>query len=99
MVKLENLIGGMDETKRELQQKAEQYTRDLEQSRLAHEKPFEQEAELKEKTARLNEVNAEFDLENAKVMAADLNEEGFADSRVAEPENSYGHKLSGRGGR
>ena len=77
----------------------EQYTRDLEQSRLAYEKPFEQEAELNEKTARLNEVNAGFDLENAKVIAADLNEEDFADSRVAEPENSYGHKPSGRGGR
>ncbi len=68
MVKLENIIEGMKQTAKELEIKIEQYQRDMEQSRQEYGKPFLQEAELTEKLARLNELNAELDLENGTVQ-------------------------------
>jgi hypothetical protein len=38
----------------------------MEESKAEYEKPFEQEAELTEKTERLNELNVQLDLENGK---------------------------------
>ena len=100
MVKLENIIGGMGETKKGLEQKVERYERDLEQSRLEYEKPFAQGAELAEKTARLNQLNVELDLENKTVSDMDLSgEERLNNSKVAEPENRYGTKPPGKEGR
>ena len=100
MVKLENLIGGIGEMKKSLEQKVEQYKRDLEQSKLEYEKPFVQEAEFAEKTARLNELNVELDLENKTVSDMDLSEEeSLNDSKVAEPESRYGVKPPGKEGR
>lgn len=97
MVKLENIIGGMEETKKSLEQKVEQYQRDLEQSKLEYEKPFAQEAEFAEKTARLNELNVELDLENKTVSDVDLSEEeSLNNSKVAEPESRYGTKPPGK---
>ncbi len=97
MVKLENVIGGMGETKKSLEQKVEQYQRDLEQSKLEYEKPFAQEAEFAEKTARLNELNVELDLENKTVSDVDLSEEeSLNNSKVAEPESRYGTKPPGK---
>lgn len=97
MVKLENVIGGMGETKKSLEQKVEQYQRDLEQSKLEYEKPFAQEAEFAEKTARLNELNVELDLENKMVSDVDLSEEkSLNNSKVAEPESRYCTKPPGK---
>lgn len=93
MVKLENLIGGIGEIAESIVQKREQYQRDLEQSKLEFDKPFEQEAELNEKTTRLNELNIELDLENKAVGDMDLNAEAsMEDKKVAEPYNIYGRK-------
>lgn len=97
MVKLENVIGSMGETKKSLEQKVEQYQRDLEQSKLEYEKPFAQEAEFAEKTARLNELNVELDLENKTVSDVDLSEEeNLNNSKVAEPESRYGIRPPGK---
>ncbi len=68
MVKLENIVEGMKETAKGLEIKIEQYQRDMEQSKQEYGKPFLQEAELAEKLARLNELNAELDLENGTVQ-------------------------------
>lgn len=68
MVKLENIMEGMKQAAKELEIKLEQYQRDMEQSKQEYGKPFLQEAELAEKFARLNELNAELDLENGTVQ-------------------------------
>ena len=100
MVKLENVIGEMRGVKESLEQKVEQYQRDMEQSKLEFEKPFAQEAELSEKTARLNELNVELDLENRQVADADLSEEEkLCNTKVAEPESRYGVKSYKKEGR
>jgi len=98
MVKLENIIGGIGHSIQELEQAAEQYSRDMEQSKLEYGKPFAQAEELKEKTARLNELNIQLEIENKNVEDMDLSENEVADiGRVAEPGNRYGEKrLGGR---
>lgn len=99
MVKLENLLGGMAENLEFLTKKIEQYERDLEQSKSDYEKPFAQEDELAEKTARLNELNVQLDLENGKAEDIDLaGQEKDGQSRVAEG-NSYHVRTPGKEGR
>ena len=68
--------------------------RDMESSKSEYEKPFQYEAELKEKLSRQYELNAELDLENGKVEDVDLNivDEGknnMAESNVAEKRDRY----------
>lgn len=97
MVKLENLIGNMEENKKQLEQKIEQYQRDKEQSELEYKKPFAQEQELKDKTERLNELNVQLDLENASVEDMDIREEKSKDGdKVAEQGNYYMGKVASR---
>lgn len=66
MVKLENLFHNIPQRITELEKRMEQYQRDMEQSETEYKKPFTQELELAEKTARLNELNIELDLENGR---------------------------------
>lgn len=99
MVKLENLLGSIEENKGNLEQRIEQYKRDMEQSRMEYEKPFLQEQELNEKIARLNELNVELDLENGKMEDVDLNAQENIDDRVAEQGNYYMNKPPGKEGR
>ena len=68
MVRLENIVEGMKDTAKGLEIRIEQYQRDMEQSKQEYGKPFLQEEELAEKLARLNELNAELDLENGTVQ-------------------------------
>ena len=82
MVKLENLFGGISQNLDFLTKKIEQYQRDLEQSKADYEKPFAQEAELTEKTARLNELNVQLDLENGRADVDLIGED--KQDRVAE---------------
>ena len=99
MVKLENLLGGISENLDFLTEKIRQYERDLEQSKLDYEEPFVQEAELMEKTARLNELNVQLDLENGKTEDMDM--EGLekdGHNRVAE-NDAYHARPSGKEGR
>lgn len=97
MVKLENLVGNMGECKKNLEQKLEEYKRNLKQSKLEYEKPFVQEKELREKSARLNELNVQLDLENGKIVEEDLSrEESIENNKVAETKISYGAVTVGR---
>lgn len=99
MVKLENLFGGMAEELDFLTKKQEQYERDLEQSKSDYEKPFAQEAELAEKTARLNELNVQLDLENGRTEEIPLaGQEKAEPGRVAE-DTSYLPRPPGKEGR
>jgi hypothetical protein len=74
----------------------------LESSKLEYEKPFAYEQELQEKLARQFELNAQLDLENAKVEDVDLNaieEKGkkdTPDSSVAEKEVPYRTVYDGK---
>lgn len=76
MVKLENLLNNIPQHLEFLKKKLEQYQRDLEQSKLEYQKPFEQEQELKEKMARLDKLNIQLDLENQN-----LSDEAFEDEK------------------
>ena len=97
MVKLENLHHGISLGIEDLEKRIEQYKRDMEQSRQEYEKPFTQEAELTEKTARLNELNVQLDLENGRTEDIDLNE-APDNHRVAE-RDSYHAAPPGKEGR
>ena len=91
MVKLENAIGGMAQTKQELEQRIEQHERDMEQSKLEYGKPFAREEELNEKAARLNELNVQLGLESRGADGMGLcGEKEISSSKVAEAGNSYG---------
>lgn len=99
MVKLENIFGGMEQAMEGWKQKIEQYERDMEQSRLEYEKPFAEDRELKEKTARLNELNVQLDLGNANMgeKKMGLNEKEVPGSgKLEDTANCYGKKESGR---
>ena len=72
MVKLENLLGNMAGELERVEQKLKEYERNLEQSKIDFEKTFQQEAELAEKIARLNELNNLLDLENGKTENIDI---------------------------
>lgn len=67
IVKLENVLGGMGKEEKQVELLLEQYQRDLEQSKQEYQKPFVQEKELEEKTARLQELNRQLDLEHRTV--------------------------------
>ncbi len=88
MVKLENLCHGISVNISELEKRIEQYQRDMEQSKQEYDKPFTQEDELNEKTARLNELNVQLDLENGKTEEIDLCEKQ-ENARVAEPDSYH----------
>lgn len=83
MVKLENLFAGISQHLEFLKKKLEEYQRNLEQSKLEYQKPFEQEKELKEKIARLEQLNVQLDLENRNLSDVEVEEERV-EKRVAE---------------
>ena len=86
MVKLENLLNGFAETEDLLQIRMEEFKRNKEQAEADYDKPFAHEQELKEKLKRQYELNAQLDLENGRVIDADVAEK---ESRVAEPDADY----------
>ena len=100
MIKLENLFNGMHENVEFLEKKIEQYHHDLESSKEEYEKPFAYDKELQEKLARQFELNAQLDLENAKVADADLGgldeSKDSLDNSVAERDESYRTNHDGK---
>lgn len=101
MVKLENTFNSLQENEDFLLKKIDQYQRDMESSKSEYEKPFQYEAELKEKLCRQYELNAELDLENGKVEDVDLNcmEESkneLSESNVAEKGNRYQTEIDSK---
>lgn len=83
MVKLENLLTNIPQHLEFLKKKLEQYQRDLEQSKLEYQKPFEQEQELKEKMTRLDKLNVQLDLENQN-LSDEVPEDEKEEKKVAE---------------
>ena len=97
MVRLENLFHDISKTIPDLEKRIEEHQRDMEQSKLEYEKPFVQEAELKEKTDRLNALNIQLNLENRRPEEMDESKEQNS-LKVAEAE-SYRGIASGKAGR
>ena len=87
MVKLENLFNGIQGNITFLEGKLEEYQRDMEQAKAEYEKPFQYEAELKEKLARQFELNTKLDLENKTIP-----EQQPDAVQVAEEESRYAPK-------
>lgn len=67
MVRIENCFNGIEGNIKFLEDKLEEYRREMEQAKAEYEKPFEYEQELKEKIARQNELNTQLDLENRAI--------------------------------
>lgn len=97
MVKLENLFNGIDENIDFLEKKIESYKLDMEASKAEYEKPFAYEEELKSKSARQYELNAQLDLENGKVEDVDLaaSEDKDIAQNVAEEKSPYRTGMDG----
>lgn len=66
MVKIENLFHNIDSYGAKVKGRLEQHQRDMEQSKLEYEKPFQYELELKQKLHRQFELDSMLDLENEK---------------------------------
>ena len=64
ILRIENTLAGMDRQLEKARARLEDLERQTENARSELEKPFPQEAELAEKSARLIELNAELDMEN-----------------------------------
>ena len=64
IMRVENAIAGMNRQLEKSRARLEDLERQTENARAELEKPFPQEAELAEKSARLIELNAELDMEN-----------------------------------
>ena len=64
VLRIENTLTGMDRQLEKSRARLEDLERQTENARAELEKPFPQEAELAEKSARLIELNAELDMEN-----------------------------------
>ena len=64
MTRLENLFNGLHEKIEFLNERLEKYRRDMEQAKIEYGKPFQYEAELKEKLDRQFELNNLLDVEN-----------------------------------
>lgn len=65
ILRIENTLAGMDRQLEKARARLEDLERQTENARSELEKPFPQEAELAEKSARLIELNAELDMENS----------------------------------
>ncbi len=64
VMRVENALTGMDKQLEKSRARLEDLERQTENARAELEKPFPQEAELAEKSARLIQLNAELDMEN-----------------------------------
>ena len=64
VLRIENTLTGLDRQLEKSRARLEDLERQTENARAELEKPFPQEAELAEKSARLIELNAELDMEN-----------------------------------
>lgn len=91
MIKLENTFNGLQENEEFLLKKIEQYEGDMEASKIEYEKPFQYEQELEDKLSRQFELNAQLDLENAKVEDTDL---GGIDENKNEPDLGVAEKTT-----
>ena len=75
MVKLENLLQGLETAQQNCIKKIEQYQRDIKQAKEEYEKSFPYEEALRQKLVRQKELNEELDLENKISKEKEVDEE------------------------
>lgn len=97
MMRLENAYNGIQDKITFLEQRLEEYHRNMERAKEDYEKPFQYEEELKQKLARQYEINAELDLDRESLSIEQSREEDRSEderseqdaSRVAEEKSDY----------
>lgn len=101
MMRLENAYNGIQDKITFLEQRLEEYHRNMERAKEDYEKPFQYEEELKQKLARQYQINAELDLDRESLSAEQSQDEERSEdarseqdaSRVAEEKSDYqGHR-------
>lgn len=77
IIRIENILHGLEKNIEKYEQKLESYQSDMEQSKREYEKPFQHEFDLKLKSKRLGELNIELDIgkEEAPQMEQKIDEE------------------------
>lgn len=101
MMRLENAYNGIQDKITFLEQRLEEYHRNMERAKEDYEKPFQYEEELKQKLARQYQINVELDLDRESFSAEQSQDEERSEdakseqdaSRVAEEKSDYqGHR-------
>ena len=90
MVRMENCFNGIEGNIKFLENKLEEYRREMEQAKAEYEKPFEYEQELKEKIARQYELNTQLDVENRTIPDEQEQEEEMEQAEDREKEERDG---------
>ena len=83
MVRLENLLEGLEKRMKAVEDKIEEYQRNLDQSKEEWAKPFMYEEALAEKLKRQFELNAELDMDKGADQNA-ISEEDFTEDETKE---------------
>ena len=81
IMRLENAFNGIQEKIAFLEQRLEEYRRNMERAKEDYEKPFLHEEELKQKLARQYEINAELDLSRENSDSSQPKTETWEDDR------------------
>ncbi|RKI38487.1 hypothetical protein D7V86_19600 [bacterium D16-51] len=101
MMRLENAYNGIQDKITFLEQRLEEYHRNMERAKEDYETPFQYEEELKQKLARQYQINAKLDLDRESISAEQSQDEERSEdagseqdvSRVAEEKSDYqGHR-------
>lgn len=74
MVRLENLINGLDTEADKIRQRIEEYKTEMENAKIEYEKPFPYENLLKEKLRRQLEINTQLEIKDEKENIIDMPE-------------------------
>ena len=74
MVRLENLINGLDTEADKIRQRIEEYKIEMENAKIEYEKPFPYEDLLKEKLRRQLEINTQLEIKDEKENIIDMPE-------------------------
>lgn len=72
MVRLENVLNGLEKTAAELEQKIASYQNDMKNAKIEYEKEFQYEELLKEKLTRQTEINTELEIREEPEEIVDM---------------------------
>lgn len=72
MVRLENVLNGLEQTVSDLEQKIESYQNDMKNAKIEYEKEFQYEELLKEKLTRQTEINTELEIREEPEEVVDM---------------------------
>ena len=82
ITRIENLLKYLSEGERKMEANIDKYKQNLSNSKIAYDKLFPYKEELKEKQARLNQLNQELDLERKEEAIEELSEEKTTEEEI-----------------